>query len=117
MQTSTTGNGQGPIEAINHPVRRMVLRVFVDNWKAEPERTMTPKEVADRLGLALSNVSYHMRILATSGAIALFGTAPIRGAVQHEYKADGLLHQRWVRDLLKLMEAEDARTAEHLRES
>ena len=49
--------------ALGHPLRRRILREMLD------ERTRTsPRELAAELGEPLSNVSYHVRVLAECGA-------------------------------------------------
>lgn len=50
------------------------------------DRVASPKEIADDLGAGLSNVSYHVNVLRSSGMIVLDHTEPRRGAVEHFYK-------------------------------
>lgn len=71
---------QGIITALGHPLRAELLTLF-DQGEA------SPKELADRLGEKLGNVSYHVRILARLGLIELVRETPRRGAVEHHYKA------------------------------
>ena len=47
--------------ALRHPLRRQILRAMVE---AEP---ISPREIADELKEPLSNVSYHVRVLADCG--------------------------------------------------
>jgi DNA-binding transcriptional ArsR family regulator len=65
--------------ALRHPLRRQILRAMV-----EKER-ISPRQIADALKEPLSNVSYHVRVLADCGAVALVDTTPVRGSMQHFY--------------------------------
>ena len=51
------------------------------------ERVASPSELADELGEPLGNVSYHMRRLAELECIELVRTTPVRGALEHHYRA------------------------------
>jgi DNA-binding transcriptional ArsR family regulator len=44
-------------------------------------------EIARQLGLEVSNVGYHVTALAEAGLIEEVGQRPVRGAVEHFYKA------------------------------
>jgi DNA-binding transcriptional ArsR family regulator len=67
------------VKALAHPIRMKILNIL-DN------RTATPKELAEILGLPLENVSYHVRTLKDFGFIKLEKTRQVRGAVEHHYK-------------------------------
>jgi DNA-binding transcriptional ArsR family regulator len=67
------------VKALAHPIRMKILGVL-------DERTATPKELAQFLGLPLENVSYHVRTLKDFGFIKLERTRQVRGAVEHHYK-------------------------------
>ncbi len=69
------------IAAINHPVRRRILRAF------DGKEAISPVELAERLDVALTTVSYHVRILAGYRALKLVRTKPARGAVEHFYRS------------------------------
>ena len=99
--------------ALNHPLRRAILRIFAKRSKQEP---ISPKDVADQLGLILSNVSYHIRFLMEAGALTLVNTEQVRGSVRHLYEAGASLAERWVRDLLDLTEEQDVEAIEELRQ-
>jgi DNA-binding transcriptional ArsR family regulator len=47
----------------------------------------SPRELAERSGERLPNVSYHMRVLRDAGCIELVRTKPRRGAIEHFYRA------------------------------
>src|SRR5919107_6456415 len=67
------------VKALAHPIRMKILNIL-------DERTATPKELAETLGLPLENVSYHVRTLKDFGFIKLEKTRQVRGAVEHHYK-------------------------------
>ena len=64
------------------------------------KRAMSPRDVAEESGESLSSVSYHMRVLADCGVIVLVKTKPVRGAMQHFYRAR--IEAEWARDALGL---------------
>lgn len=75
-----TGIGQRLVQAVAHPIRLEVLRIFY-------YRTASPKEVAEELGISLGTVAYHVRVLKDFGCIELVGSRPVRGATEHFYRA------------------------------
>lgn len=66
--------------ALRHPLRRDILRTMAD------AEAISPREVAATLRQPLSNVSYHVRVLADCGAVTLVRTRPVRGSMQHFYR-------------------------------
>lgn len=66
---------------LRHPLR---LKIVVGIGSSEA----SPKELADRLGEPLGNVSYHVRELLYAGVLQKAGTRQVRGAVQHFYRCD-----------------------------
>ena len=60
--------------ALGHPTRRQILREMDGGPPA------SPRELTERLGDTLSNVSYHFRVLAEAGVLKLVSTRPVRGA-------------------------------------
>jgi DNA-binding transcriptional ArsR family regulator len=68
------------INAVNHPIRRFVLRVLGDS-------PMSPKEVFDMLSYStgLSAVSYHVRVLGKQQVLECTRTGQVRGSIQHFY--------------------------------
>lgn len=81
METADEGHSdQRWVKALAHPLRVQILMTL-----AEGEGS--PNQIADTLGEKLSNVSYHMRQLAELDCIELVSTRPVRGAVEHFYKA------------------------------
>lgn len=81
--------------ALRHPLRREILREM-----ARSENAISPREVATILDQPLSNVSYHVRVLAECAAIALVGTQPVRGSMQHFYCIE--LEAPWALQVLGL---------------
>jgi DNA-binding transcriptional ArsR family regulator len=68
------------IKALGHPLRQRVLQAL-------NEGVASPSELSKKLSEPLGNVSYHVKILAECDAIELVKTAPVRGAVEHFYRA------------------------------
>ena len=87
------------LAALNHPLRRRILRAF------EGGETISPVELAKRLTVPLTTVSYHVRILAQYGALKLVGTKPARGAVEHFYHS--LVEAEWALAALHASQAAD----------
>lgn len=71
------------VKALGHPLRQRILQELRD----EPA---SPSELAEALGEPLGNVSYHVKILAECQAVELVRTAPVRGALEHFYRASAL---------------------------
>jgi DNA-binding transcriptional ArsR family regulator len=67
--------------ALRHPLRRRILREMADG------KVISPLELSNELRQPLSNVSYHVRVLAERAAVTLVDTKPTRGSVQHFYRS------------------------------
>jgi DNA-binding transcriptional ArsR family regulator len=80
--------------ALRHPMRRDILR------KMAAAEAISPREVASALRQPLSNVSYHVRVLADCSAIALVTTKPVRGSMQHFYRVS--IEAPWALEVLGL---------------
>jgi len=91
-------NANDLLVALRHPLRRDILRQMAD------EEASSPREIASALDQPLSNVSYHVRVLADRAAIALVRTQPVRGSMQHFYR--GAIEAPWARQLLGLSETD-----------
>ncbi|MBS1886666.1 MAG: helix-turn-helix transcriptional regulator [Actinobacteria bacterium] len=65
--------------ALRHPLRREILRAMA------ARAPVSPREISNALRRPLSNISYHVRVLADCGAVTLVDTAPVRGSMQHFY--------------------------------
>jgi DNA-binding transcriptional ArsR family regulator len=68
------------VKSLGHPLRQRILHVL-------SEGVASPKQIAQRLGEPLGNVSYHVKILLANEAIELVDTRPVRGAIEHFYRA------------------------------
>lgn len=68
------------IRALNHEVRRKILRALAANDEA-----LSPVVMAKRLNIPLSTVSYHVNILRSCEAVEGAGVQQVRGAVEHFY--------------------------------
>jgi len=81
---------------LRHPLRRGILR------RMEGKESISPRELANALHQPLSNVSYHVRVLADCAAISLVSTKPVRGSMQHFYCS--AIEAPWARQVLGLSE-------------
>jgi DNA-binding transcriptional ArsR family regulator len=66
--------------ALGHPLRARILRAL-------DGRRASPNQLSGELGAPLPILSYHVRELARAGLIAQTDTRPVRGAVEHYYRA------------------------------
>jgi DNA-binding transcriptional ArsR family regulator len=82
--------------ALGHPTRRQILREMNGGPPA------SPRELTERLGDTLSNVSYHFRVLAEAGVLKLVSTRPVRGSTQHFYGME--IDADWAKAVLELDE-------------
>jgi DNA-binding transcriptional ArsR family regulator len=82
--------------ALGHPTRRQILREMDGGPPA------SPRELTERLGDTLSNVSYHFRVLAQAGVLKLVSTRPVRGSTQHFYGME--IDADWAKAVLELDE-------------
>ncbi len=80
--------------ALRHPLRREILREMAG------KKAISPRELASALHQPLSNVSYHVRVLADCAAVSLVSTKPVRGSMQHFYCT--AIEAPWARQVLGL---------------
>lgn len=73
------------MKALNHPLRRKILRHMAD----KKDEQLSPALLAKALKEPLGKVSYHVRLLAEPGFLKLVDTAPRRGAIEHYYQRSG----------------------------
>jgi predicted ArsR family transcriptional regulator len=66
-------------KALSHSLRAEALALI-------GEGTNSPKLIAEKLGLDLRNVAYHVRVLRNLGCIELVATRPRRGVTEHVYQ-------------------------------
>lgn len=69
------------LKAMEHPLRARILRTLIER------DTMSPSELARVLTAELSDVSYHVRRLEELDCAELVSTRPVRGALEHFYRA------------------------------
>src|SRR3954453_15057958 len=67
-------------KALAHPLRARILQRL-------GERVASPGGLAGELDAPLGVVSYHVRMLRDYNCVELVRTEPVRGALQHFYKA------------------------------
>lgn len=68
------------VKALGHPLRVQALQIL-------NLRVASPSEIATELGIGVSGLSYHIRVLCELECIELVDTKPVRGAVEHFYRA------------------------------
>ena len=86
-------------DALNHPIRREILRSLNGVGGAS-----TPAELARRLGsFCLSQVNYHVQVLAGDGAVVAEGDSPAGG---RSYVSD-VARESEVTDVLEAMRERD----------
>lgn len=76
------------LRVLQHPLRKRLLRLYV-----EEKGMLSPKELADFTKKHLSNVGYHVRVLAEQGAVEIVAEEQRRGSVEHFYEATGLVDE------------------------
>ena len=87
--------------ALNHPLRRRILRDIRDDGGSK-----SPRQLSIALGEPVANVSYHARVLSDAGAVALTGTRSVRGSIEHFY-ASTIAENAAAAELLESTAAED----------
>jgi len=89
---------QALLSLLQHPLRRELLKLYV-----EAGEVRSPKELTLPTNRHISNVGYHVRVLAEKGAIELIAVEPRRGSIEHFYKATSLIDEvPWGRAALGL---------------
>jgi DNA-binding transcriptional ArsR family regulator len=68
------------VRALAHPIRVAALALL-------EQQVLSPKELAERIGVTLPLVSYHVRQLKDLDLIELVRTARRRGTIAHYYRA------------------------------
>ena len=93
-----TGTEEQLMFLLQHPLRKRLLRLYV-----EAKEMRSPKELTIPVNQHISNVGYHVRVLAEHGAVKLKETRPRRGSVEHFYEATSLIDEvPWARAALGL---------------
>ena len=68
------------MKALSHPIRQQILLIL-------NREVASPNQIAGEIGESLGTVSYHVKTLVDLGAIELVRTKPVRGALEHFYRA------------------------------
>ena len=68
------------LRALSHPTRIKILAVV-------SERVASPVEMCSEIGETIGNTGYHARVLRDYGLIEVVDEQPVRGAVEHFYRA------------------------------
>lgn len=68
------------VKALSHPLRQRILDIL-------SRGVASPVEVAKQLDTPLGSIAYHVQILLANDCLELVETRPVRGAVQHFYRA------------------------------
>lgn len=98
MATRDRPDDHDLLVALRHPLRRRILQEMANG------EAISPRELSDALQETLSNVSYHVRVLAERAVITLVRTTPTRGSVQHFYRS--AVDAPWARQVLGAGEKE-----------
>lgn len=69
------------ISALNHPLRRRILRAFLDGEFEMASST----QLANLIGVPLGNVAYHVKTLSRFGLLRLTDRNKVRGAEECFY--------------------------------
>lgn len=82
------------ITALNHPLRRRILRALVDGESA------SATDLSQQLDVRLGNIAYHMKVLTELKVLWLSGTQQVRGAQErfHRSVLDG--KPEWAKTVL-----------------
>ena len=84
-----TGPEEVLLSILQHPLRKRLLRFYV-----EADGTLSPKELTHLAeNPKISNVGYHVRVVAEKGAVELVETQPRQGSVEHFYVATSLVDE------------------------
>lgn len=99
-----TANATQWIMALNHPLRRQILRTV------KPGEVASATALGHRFELSRSNVSYHVKVLADLKVLELVRTRRVRGATEHFYSVTFDGQVEWVRTVLEDTRDSDSRS-------
>lgn len=92
------------LTALGNPLRRQILRRMRDI------DAISPLQLAREFELPVSNMAYHVRVLANCGAITLVRVKPVRGAVKHFYRSS--VEPPWAQQIIDLEPWDGSRSGE-----
>lgn len=97
-KVKSTGREETLVFLLQHPLRKRLLRLYI-----EAKEMRSPKELSVPTNHHISDISYHVRVLAEHGAVELVAEEPRRGSVEHFYEATPLVDEiPWARAALGL---------------
>jgi len=70
------------IYALNHPIRREILRLLSE------AREASPSDMLGSMSVGLSTLSFHAQVLNELGVIRGTRTQQVRGALEHFYASN-----------------------------
>lgn len=91
------------IYALNHPVRRQILRLL-----HQPGKEASPSDMHKSIGVGLSVLSFHAQVLGELGVTHGTRTQQVRGAIEHFYASD-VAGNELVEAILLQTEVDDSR--------
>lgn len=97
MTSPASSDDNDLLVALRHPLRRQILQ------RMNGEESISPRELSSALRQPLSNISYHVRVLAECDAVSLVETKPVRGSMQHFYCTS--IDAPWARQVLGLADS------------
>ena len=83
------------------------MRLWIQRHVEAVGRPVSPKEITEKADRPLSNVGYHVKVLARCGMLTLTETRPVRGSTEHFYVASEMSRRPLVRALVVLRGSED----------
>ena len=89
------------IYALNHPVRRQILRLL-----GKPGEEASPSDMRESIAVGLSALSFHAQVLNELGVTYGTRTQQVRGAVEHFY-ASSVSGNELVEAILQGTEVDD----------
>lgn len=92
------------IMALNHPLRRQILRTV------KPGEVASATALCQRFEMPRSNVSYHVKVLVGLNALKLVRTRKVRGAEEFFYSVVFEGQAEWVRAVLEDTRSSDSRS-------
>lgn len=91
------------IAALNHPLRRRILRAYLDGRFQAASSTL----LANDVGMPLGNVAYHVKTLARLDVLQLVRREKVRGAEERFYALSLDEQYKCVRDVLEACRQSD----------
>jgi DNA-binding transcriptional ArsR family regulator len=89
------------ISALNHPLRRRILRVLATG------RAASATDLSELLEMRLGNIAYHMKVLSELKVLWLASTQQVRGAEERFYRSVLNGKPTWARTALEQTRAKD----------